>query len=277
MTSDLMTAAALSAADPLTERVRATWTDGDFGRIATGYERGAAEFVTRLGLAAGEELLDVACGTGNLTLPAARAGARVTGLDIAGNLLLQLQARAAEEGLRIQLDEGNCEALPYPDASFDTLVSMFGVMFAARPDRAAAELLRVCRPQGRIALANWVPDGFVGQMFRTTAAYVPPPAGVPSPLLWGDEATVRERLAGTTTLRFTRRMMTFEYPFPPALVVEHFRAWYGPTKRAFDGLEPEARRSLHQDLVALWTEHNRASDGTTRVDSTYLEVLAVRE
>jgi SAM-dependent methyltransferase len=273
MTPDAMVAPPI--ADALTDRVRATWTDGDFGRIAASYQRGAAEFIARLGLGEGETVLDVACGTGNLALPAARAGAAVTGLDIAPNLLDQLARHTAAEGLSIELHEGNCEALPYDDASFDTVVTMFGAIFAARPDQTATELVRVCRPGGRIAMANWTREGFIGQMLKIIVGYVPPPADVPSPLLWGDEPTVAERLAGTTP-QFTRRLMSLEFPFSPAATVDYFRTWYGPTKRAFDALDVAARESLHRDLTVFWSEHNRAKDGTTRVESEYLEVVAVR-
>ena len=148
--------------DALKSRLKATWMAGDFGFIARSYESGAAEFVRRLGLVPGNRVLDVACGTGNLTVPAARTGADVTGVDIATNLLEQARTRAATEGVAARFDEGDAEQLPYPDASFDTVISMFGVMFAPRPDLATVELLRVCRPGGTIALANWTPGGFVG-------------------------------------------------------------------------------------------------------------------
>lgn len=158
--------------DALKSRLKATWMAGDFGLIAKSYEAGAAEFVRRIGLVPGSRVLDVACGTGNLAVPAARTGAEVTGVDIATNLLEQARARAAAEGLTARFDEGDAEMLPYPDASFDAVISMFGVMFAPRPERSAAELLRVCRPGGRIALANWTPSGFVGQMFKTITTHV---------------------------------------------------------------------------------------------------------
>lgn len=263
--------------DPLTERVRATWTAGDFGQIAAGYVRGAAEFIARLELERNERVLDVACGTGNLTIPAARAGAQVTGVDIAPNLVAQAKARAADESLSISFDVGDAEQLPYESNSFDTAVAMFGAMFAARPERAASELLRVIRPGGRIAMANWTPTGFIGQMLKTTVAYVPPPQGVPSPLLWGSEEIVRTRLgAGLSSLALTRRVITFEYPFGPEQVVNEFRLWYGPTLRAFAALDEEKRIALRLDLERLWWEHNRANDGTTRVESEYLEVVGRR-
>jgi SAM-dependent methyltransferase len=266
----------VSIPDPVTERVRAIWTSGDFGRIALGYIAGAAEFIARLELESGERVLDVACGTGNLAIPAARARADVTGVDIAPNLIAQARTRAAAESLDIAFDVGDAEQLPYESGRFDTTVTMFGAMFAARPERAAAELLRVTRAGGRIAMANWTPGGFIGQMLRITLAYAPPAAGALSPLLWGAEDTVRERLAaGCKSLALTRRTITFEYPFSPEQVVTEFRLWYGPTLRAFAILPDDGRDSLRRDLERLWWEHNRATDGTTRVESECLEVVAV--
>jgi len=263
--------------DPLTARVRATWTSGDFGRIARGYELGAAQFITRLGLEPGERVLDVGTGTGNLAIPAARTGAVVTGVDIAPNLLTQAKARAAAESLLARFDVGDAEALPYVDDEFDTVVSMFGAMFAARPERAASELLRVVRPGGRIVMANWTPTSFIGEMLKTTSRYAPPAAGVPSPLLWGTEQAVRERFgAGVAALLLTRRIITFEFALDPAGVVNEFIQWYGPTLRAFASLDESNKSALRNDLESLWSEHNRADDGTTRVQSEYLEVVAVK-
>ena len=184
--------------------------------------------------------------------------------------------RAFAEGLEIKFDEGDAEQLPYADTSFDVVVTMFGAMFAPRPETTAAELLRVCRPGGRIAMANWTPAGFIGQMFKTTAAHVPPP-NIPSPLLWGDEATVRERLrTGGDEIQLTRRMIAFRLPIMPAQMVDYFRAWYGPTLRAFAALDEGRQAALQQALTRLWSEHNRATDGTTHVEAEYLEVVATR-
>lgn len=264
--------------DVLTERTRATWTAGDFGQIARSYEPGAAEFISRLNLRHGEQVLDVACGTGNLTIPAARAGAKVTGLDIAPNLLEQAQGWADSEGLDVELQEGNAEQLPFANATFDTLVTMFGAMFAARPELVAGELLRVTRPGGRIVMANWTPNGFIGQMFKIVGKYVTPAPGVPSPLLWGDTATVAERLGGGAShLQTIERTITFEFPFDPAETVDCFRIYYGPTVRGFATLSPAAQDALRNELAEIWAAHNQATDGTTRVDSTYLEVTAIRQ
>jgi SAM-dependent methyltransferase len=265
--------------EALKPKLKATWTAGDFGQIARAYETGAAEFIARLGLRPGEKVLDVACGTGSTAIPAARAGALVTGVDIAPNLLEQARAAAAEAGVECRFDEGDAEMLAYADGAFDAVVTMFGAMFAPRPEKVAAELLRVCRPGGRIAMANWTPAGFIGQMFKITGGHVPPPPGMPSPILWGDEATAGERLRdGADELSLDRRSMTFEFPFSPAETVEHFRKFYGPTQKAFLALEadPDKQAALRRDLENHWSENNRATDGTTVVDSEYLEVVARR-
>jgi len=253
------------------------WMAGDFGEIARSLERAGEEFIARLNLKPGDRVLDVACGTGNLAVPAARKGAIVTGADIATNLLEQARARAEAEGLKIQFDEGDAEHLTYPDSAFDVVMTMYGAMFAPRPELVAAELTRVCRAGGRIAMANWTPEGFIGQMFKVTGKHVPPPPNMPSPLKWGDEATVRERLrGGITDLQMTRRMCAFKYPFSPVEVVEFFRMYYGPTQRAFGALDSPAQAALRADLEQLWGEHNQATDNSTHVEGEYLEVVASR-
>ncbi len=261
----------------LKTKLRATWIAGDFGQIARFYTDEAADFVNRFGLQPGMKVLDVACGTGNLALPAARAGADVTGVDIAPNLVEQARENAEREGLKAKFDEGDAEALPYEDASFDAVVTMFGAMFAPRPELVAAELKRVCRPGGLIAMANWTPAGFIGQMFKTMGAHGTPPAGMPSPLLWGVEQNVRERLGeGISRLESKPQTLKFAFPFSPAEVVEHFRTYYGPTQKAFGTLDESKQAALRKDLEQLWATHNRATDGTTDVDSEYLEVIATR-
>lgn len=261
----------------LKTKLRATWIAGDFGQIARFYTDEAADFINRLNLRPGMKVLDVACGTGNLALPAARAGADVTGVDIAPNLVEQARENAKREGLNAQFDEGDAEALAYGDASFDTVVTMFGAMFAPRPELVAAELKRVCRPGGIIAMANWTPAGFIGQMFKTMGAHVTPPAGMPSPLLWGVEENVRERLGeGISKLESKPQMLKFAFPFSPAEVVEHFRLYYGPTQKAFGTLDDEKQAALRKDLEQLWSTKNTATDGSTSVDAEYLQVIATR-
>ncbi|MBE7552039.1 MAG: methyltransferase domain-containing protein [Anaerolineales bacterium] len=273
----MMTKTLTPEMEALKAKLKATWTAGDFGQIAKSYAPGAADFVSRLNLQAGERVLDVACGTGNLTIPAAKNGASVTGLDLAPNLLEQGRAWAKAEGLAIQFDENDAEALPYDDASFDTVISMFGAMFTPRPDVTAAELARACRPGGRIAMANWTPGGFIGQMFKIVGKHVPPAPGMPSPLLWGDEMAVRERFNGSIAdLQLTRRSITFNFPFTPAEVVECFHRYYGPTYKAFGALDEKGQAALRQELEQLWLAHNQSNNGVTRVESEYLEVVAIR-
>jgi SAM-dependent methyltransferase len=263
--------------DALKTKLRATWIAGDFGEIARFYTRDAEDFISRLNLKPGMTVLDVACGTGNLALPAARAGADVTGIDIAPNLVEQARENAKREGLNAKFDEGDAEAMPYGLASFDAVVTMFGAMFAPRPEAVAAELKRVCKPGGFIAMANWTPAGFIGQMFKTMSGHVTPP-NMPSPLMWGVEENVRQRLGtGISRLETKPQMVKFAFPFSPAEVVEHFRLYYGPTQKAFGTLDEDKQAALRKDLEQLWTEHNRATDGTTDVDSEYLEVIATRE
>jgi SAM-dependent methyltransferase len=263
--------------DNLKARLRATWMAGDFGQIAKSFEDGSQEFVDKLGLKAGDQVLDVACGTGNTAIPAARAGASVTGIDIAPNLIEQAIARNEGEGLSAEFDIGDAEAMPYEDNSFDVVLTMFGAMFTPRPDVTTSELTRVCRPGGVIAMANWTPEGFIGQMFKTTGKHVTPPAGMPSPLLWGNEETVKERFAADVTdLHMTRQNILFTFPFGPADVVECFRMYYGPTQKAFESLDKPGQDLLRRDLELLWADHNQATDGTTKVESEYLEVRAVR-
>ena len=261
----------------LKTKLRATWIAGDFGEIARYYASQAAEFVERLELKPGMKVLDVACGTGNTALPEARAGAVVTGVDIAPNLVEQARENARREGLNATFDEGDAEALPYQDASFDAVVTMFGAMFAPRPELVAAELKRVCRPGGFIAMANWTPGGFIGQMFKTAASHFPLPPGMASPVLWGVEEKVRERFAeGISRVDTRLQTITWAFPFSPAEVVEHFRLYYGPTQKAFGALDEEKQAALRKDLEELWSAHNRATDGTTLVDAEYLELKAIR-
>ena len=272
-----METGATSELAALKTRLRATWIAGDFGQIARFYSDQAEDFIKRLDLKPGMKVLDVACGTGNLALPAAKIGATVTGVDIAPNLVEQARENAKAAGLNAQFDEGDAEALPYGDAAFDAVVTMFGAMFAPRPELVASELKRVCRPGGFIAMANWTPGGFIGRMFKTTAAHFPLPPGMKSPVLWGVDEIVRERFAeGISKIDTRLQNIHFAFPFSPAEVVEHFRLYYGPTQKAFGALDEKAQAALRKDLEELWAANNQATDGTTVVDGEYLEVVAHR-
>jgi SAM-dependent methyltransferase len=250
---------------------------GDFGRIAVFSAEEAASFVGRLRISADDRVLDVACGTGNLAIPAARERARVTGLDLCPNLLDQARRRAGAESLDATFDEGDAEQMPYADASFDVVMSMYGAMFAPRPEVLAAELARVCRPGGTIAMANWTPDGLAGRLFAISAKHVPPPPGIPAPVLWGREEVTRERLGPyCSRIETTVQQAEFDYPFPPREVVAFFREWFGPTKTAFARLDRDGQRAFAADLERLWIEENRADGDRTRIALEYLEVHATR-
>ena len=268
---------AQSSIDQIKQRMRGTWMAGDFGEIARYTAKGAEEFVDRLHLPPSARVLDVACGTGNLAIPAARQGARVTGIDIAPNLLVQARDRASAEGLDAVFEEGDAEQLPYADADFDVAMSMFGAMFAPRPELAAAELARVCRSGGIIAMANWTPRGFVGKQFALGNRYVPPPAEIPPPVLWGEDAIVRQRLGPyASAIQTNPRTLEFDYPLPPREVVQLFRQYFGPTQTAFARLDSDAQAAFAADLEQLWSEYNEAAGGRTVVRAEYLEVIATR-
>jgi SAM-dependent methyltransferase len=259
------------------DRLRTTWTVGDYGVVGRSLAPEAEIFMGRLGIKPGDTVLDVACGTGNMAFPAVKAGAVVTGVDIAANLLEQATARAAEMGLKATFELGDAEELAFADASFDWVVSMVGVMFALRPERVAAELLRVCRPCGTIALGSWTLEGFIGRMFRIGAGFLLPPAGVASPILWGNEAVVRERLgAGCRSLTLTRREAVLVFPMPPAEVVELFLEYYGPTHLLYGRLEGEPKAAYKAALVQHWTDANEDKGGGTVVRAEYLEAVGVR-
>lgn len=271
-----MTSATIGEIDNIKARLKSIWTAGDYDRFSRFMEGGAREFYERLNIAPGCKLLDVACGSGQLALIAAKDGIEVTGVDIAGNLVGRARGRAQAEGLSARFDEADAEALPFDDASFDVVTSLIGAMFAPRPQLVAQELLRVCVPGGTIAMANWTPQGFIGQMFKAVSKFIAP-SGMPAPVLWGDEATVRERLGhGLSELNLRRRQHLFDYPFPPPEVVEFFRLYYGPTNRAFAALDAEGQAQLRQELETLWATHNRGGAGSTIVFAEYLEVVGIR-
>lgn len=261
----------------LKTRLKATWEAGDYGVFAKYLEQGAIEFFDRLNIPVGTKLLDVACGAGQLTIPAAKKGIQVTGMDLAANLVKQARSRAEAEGLKVQIDEGDAEKLPYPNTSFDVVMSLIGSMFAPRPDLVASEMIRVCKAGGKLIMGNWTPEGHVGQMFKVIGKYVPPPSNFPSPLLWGNEETCRQRLSdGVKDLRITKYMYPFEYPFSPAKVADFFIEYYGPTNRAYESLNETAQAAFLEDFTALWSRNNVSKNGGTRVMGEYIEVIGIR-
>jgi len=261
----------------LKDKLKNTWMAGNYDYFSRFMESSAVEFLDRLPLRGGDRLLDVACGSGQLALLAARKGATVTGVDIATNWIEAARGRATSEGLAATFDQGDAEDLPYPDESFDIVATIYGAMFAARPERVAQELARVCRSGGTIAMANWTKEGFIGRMFQIISRFIAPP-GMPSPLLWGDESTVRQRFGdGVSHLRLTRVQYRFDYPFSPDAVVDFFRENYGPTNRAFAALSETDQVALRNALIELWSGANQSPDARrTVVNAEYLDVVATR-
>ena len=260
--------------------MRASWMAGDFGVVAKKIGPGAEEFVRRLNVPPNSRVLDVACGTGNVALPLARAGHRVTGVDIAPNLLMQARERAAAESLAVAFDEGDAEKLPYADGTFDAVLTMFGAMFAPRPELVASELARVLKPGGRLAMANWNPASFSGRMFKVGSAHAPGPQGLPAPVLWGDEETVIARLEPYFVEIETQLVpIVFDMPVSPAGAVAFFRMYFGPTQMAFNRLDESGQAAMAADLEALWSGANVAPDPRdhTLIHNQYLQVTARRD
>jgi SAM-dependent methyltransferase len=270
--SDTLTHQDLEA---IKRRQQATWASGDYARIGTALQLVGETLCEALDVAAGWQVLDVAAGNGNAALAAARRGCLVTATDYVDDLLAAARRRAEADGLPLATRVADAEALPFADASFDAVLSTFGVMFTPDPARAAAELVRVCRPGGRIGLANWAPDGFVGGMFKIIGAHVPPPAGVPSPMGWGSPDRLHELFAGDGTVEIGRRQFVFRYPTAQAFF-DTFRSYYGPIVKAWDALDEAGRTSLEAQLVALAAAANRRTDGSLAVPSDYLEVVVTR-
>jgi ubiquinone/menaquinone biosynthesis C-methylase UbiE len=257
-------------------RQQATWSDGNYSVIGSTLSLISELLVDSVDPEAGWRVLDVATGNGNAALAAARYGCEVTGVDYVPALLEDGRRRAQAEGLPVTFTEGDAEALPFPDSSFDAVLSTLGVMFAPDQEKTAAELLRVCRRGGRIGLANWTPDSFVGQMFKVIGRHVPPPAGVRSPALWGTKERVVELLGeGVSSVQATRRQFVFRYTSPHQWL-EAFRTYYGPMVRAFAALESEPQKSLAEDLLDLAGAMNRAAGPVMAVPSDYLEIVAIR-
>jgi SAM-dependent methyltransferase len=253
-------------------RQQRMWSSGDYAVVGATLPMVAEGLCEAADVRPGERVLDVATGTGNGAIAAARRFAHAAGVDYVPALLERGRERAAAERLAIELREGDAEAIPFPDASFDVVLSTFGVMFAPDQERAAGELVRVCRPGGRIALASWTPEGFIGEMFRVVGRYVPPPAGVRSPLQWGTEARLRELFgARARRLFLTPQEFVFRYA-SPAHFVEVFRRWYGPTVQAFAALDAAGQAALAADLEALLGRRHLGGPGVA-VPSEYLEAV----
>ncbi|HVC10352.1 MAG TPA: class I SAM-dependent methyltransferase [Burkholderiales bacterium] len=260
----------------LKARQHSAWSSGDYALVGSTLQIVGEALCEALDLRAGQRVLDVAAGNGNATLAAARRWCEVISTDYVPALLARGEARAAANGMSVAFQEADAEALPFADASFDVVVSTYGVMFTPDQERAAAEMLRVCRPGGKIGLANWTPNGFIGQVFKTIGRQLPPPAGAKSPALWG----TRERLdelfgADAASMRVEPRDFMFRYR-SPAHFIDVFKTYYGPMLKAFAALEEGKRAALLADMQALIGRLNRADDGTMVVPGEYLEVVIVR-
>lgn len=257
-------------------RQQAAWASGDYAVVGTTLQIVGEELCEALDLRAGERVLDVAAGNGNATLAAARRWAEVTSTDYVPALLDRARARALADGLKVDFRTADAEALPFADKSFDVVMSTFGVMFTPDQDKAAAEMLRVLRPGGRLGLANWTPQSFVGELFKIIGRHLPPPPGVRSPALWGTRERLDELFGGSGKLKATQKTFTFRYR-SPAHWLEIFRSWYGPVHKAFENLPGAAeRKALEDDIFALIARFNRASDGTMVAPSDYLEVVLTK-
>ena len=269
------TTISLEDIEAIKQRQQATWSSGDYAVIGTRLQIVGESLCEAVDVSAGERVLDVAAGNGNASLAAARRGGDVTASDYVEELLDRARIRADADGLPLNTRVADAEALPFADASFDCVLSTFGVMFTPNPARAAAEMVRVCRPGGRIGLANWTPTGFVGQMFKIVGQHVPPPAGVPSPLQWGTEDRLNELFGADAKVDVARRHFVFRYRSAEDFF-ETFKAYYGPTVKAWAALDAGGQASFRNQLVALAAGANRNSSGALTVESEYLEVVATR-
>jgi len=272
--------AVLSATAPdlaaVKTRQQAAWSTGNYAVVGTTLQIVGESLCEALDLRPGSKVLDVAAGNGNATLAAARRWCDVTSTDYVPSLLESGRARAAADGYTIRFQEADAERLPFPDASFDVVMSTFGVMFTPDQDKAAQELARVCKPGGRIGLANWTPESFVGQMFKTIGKYIPPAPGVKSPALWGTKARLEEMFGKTAkAIKATSRDFVFRY-LSPAHFIDIFRTYYGPMNRTYGALDAEKQAAFTQDLTDLMARGNRSGDETLVLPSEYLEVVIER-
>jgi SAM-dependent methyltransferase len=258
------------------ERQQKTWTSGDFARIGNLMVLMGERLCEAVDLRAGSKVLDVATGSGNAAISAARRFCKVWGVDYVPHLIDYARKRAEVEQMEVNFEVGDAENLPYPDASFDVVLSTIGVMFAPNQEKAASELLRVCQPGGKIGLANWTPDGYIGNMFRTIGKHAPPPAGVKPPPLWGTEERLGELFGNeVSSLETTRRSFIFRYP-SVAHCIEYHRTYFGPIRTAFEVLDLAGQEALARDLEGLLDRWNTSGDGTIVVPGDYLEIVAIK-
>ncbi len=259
-------------------RQQAAWSTGDYAVVGTTLQIVGESLCEALDLRSGSRVLDVAAGNGNATLAAARRWCDVTSTDYVPALLESSRKRADAEGHKIHYQEADAENLPFPDGSFDVVMSTFGVMFTPDQQKAASELSRVCKPGGKIGLANWTPEGFIGQLFKTIGKYVPPAAGLKSPSLWGTQARLEELFGATAKVQATSRNFNFRYTSAQHFV-DVFRTWYGPMNKTFAALaaEPDKQAAFQNDLLGLLEKGNRSQDQTLVLPSEYLEVVIEKQ
>jgi ubiquinone/menaquinone biosynthesis C-methylase UbiE len=257
-------------------RQRAAWSSGDYAIVGTTLQIVGEALCEALDLRSGQRVLDVAAGNGNVSLAAARRWCNVISTDYVGALLTRGRERAAAERLDIEFREADVEELPFTEGSFDAVVSTFGCMFAPNPRRTASEMLRVCKSGGKIGMANWTPEGFIGQLFKTIGKHVTPPTGIESPALWGTRARITDLFgAQAATLQVESRHYAFRYRSPEHWL-EIFKNYYGPVLKAFAALDAAAQPALAADLIALIGRFNRAKDGTMVVPGEYLEIVVTK-
>jgi ubiquinone/menaquinone biosynthesis C-methylase UbiE len=260
----------------LKTRQHAAWSSGDYAVVGTTLQIVGEQLCETLDIRAGQKVLDVAAGNGNATLAAARRWCEVVSTDYVASLLERGRSRAEADGLSVEFKEADAEALSFGNGVFDVVVSTFGVMFTPNQDSAAAELLRVCKSGGKIGMANWTPEGFIGQLFKTLGKYLPPPPGAKSPALWGTEARLTQMFgASASAIKSERRDFMFRYRSPEHFL-DVFKSYYGPMLKAFAALDETNQQALRKDLLALIASMNRAQDGTMVVPSEYLEIVILK-
>ncbi len=263
------------AYDAIKAKQKVAWGSGNYAAVGVTLQIVGEQLAESMDLIPSVKVLDVAAGNGNATLAFARRGHQVTSTDYVDDLLSNGRERATAEGLEVRFKIADAEALPFGAGSFDAVVSTYGVMFAPNQKQAAQELMRVCRPGGSIGMANWTPDGFIGQLFKTLGQHVAPPPGVKSPALWGDERWLNETFSEAGSVNASRRNFIFRYPSPKHFI-DLFRNLYGPVHKAFQALDADGQQALENDLLKLVGHFNTADDGSMRVPAEYLDVIIAK-